>query len=575
MYCRFVLGKPLGTGSFGSVHEARWGNQLCAAKTFFGSQSDFHQQSIQKEIGVLQTLRHRHIIQFYRAHEENGNIYLLMELAEKGSLARAIIKNEISDWQTKERLAQEIAQGLAFIHQEGVLHRDLKSANVLLTKHMEAKLADFGLAKVRSLTNMASGTNASTGVVMGTTRWIAPELLWASKPVYSAKSDVYALGVVMWEMAANCTRPFESLDDVLAAMAIRNGNRETLPEDTPTVYREWVERCWHQDPTQRPEASEVILMQDGSTNIDDANDGEGTTSYLDIASSQSHMAVSQGHRRQDSNGDELVDQAPLGAVDDLGGRLASVDDNDVDLNASDGVKWIFKAAIQGDSNAQFYLGVRYEDGQGVTQSHVEAVKWYTKSALQGNASGQHNLANMYLEGRGVEKNPAEALKWFQMAADQGLASAQCNLGMLYLGGRGIDKNKAEAVRWLTKSANQGYVVAQCNLGLTFHVGDVVEENKAMAVEWYTKAAEQGHAIAQYLLGVCYVDGLGVEQNYAEAVKWLTKAADQGEARAQQTLGFLYQHGHGVRQSNAEAIRWFTKAAVQGNAKAQLSLGLLM
>ncbi|KAF9153751.1 Testis-specific serine/threonine-protein kinase 4, partial [Actinomortierella ambigua] len=102
-----VLGKSLGFGAFGAVHEARWGNQPCAAKTFFLSESDFDQQSIQKEIAVLQKLRHRHIIQFYRTHEEDGRIYLLMELAERGSLARAIDKGKLvpDDWSTKSRLA--------------------------------------------------------------------------------------------------------------------------------------------------------------------------------------------------------------------------------------------------------------------------------------------------------------------------------------------------------------------------------------------------------------------------------------------------------------------------------------
>ncbi|KAG0224618.1 hypothetical protein BGW42_004981 [Actinomortierella wolfii] len=495
MQSHFVLGKRLGTGSYGSVHEARWGNQLCAAKAFFVNQSDFHQQSIQKEIRVLQTLRHRHIIQFYRAHEEDGCIYLMMELAEKGSLAQAIKKNEISDWQTKERLAQEIAEGLAFIHQEGILHRDLKSLNVLLTRHMEAKLADFGLAKVRLLSSMASRTNGSTGVT--------------------------------------------DLDEALAALAIRNGNRETLPEDTPTVYREWVERCWNQDPTQRPEATEVILMQNGSMDVDDGNDGESTANFLDLSFSQSHVAVSQGHRRQVNSGDELMGQAPLGAVGDLENRLAAVDDNDVDLNASDSVKWIFKAASQGDANAQFYLGVRYESGQGIKQSYVEAAKWFTKSALQGNAGSQHNLGNMYKEGRGVEQSYAEAFKWFQMAAGQGLAEAECSLGPLYFEGHGVNKSETEGIRWFIKSANQGYVQAQ------------------------------------NCLGTCYFNGLGVEQDYAEAAKWVAKAADQGDARAQNSLGYMYQHGKGVRQSNAEAIRWFTKAADQGYAEAQLRLGLLM
>ncbi|KAF9967353.1 hypothetical protein BGZ73_000593, partial [Actinomortierella ambigua] len=180
LHSLLVLGKSLGSGAFGTVHEARWGNQPCAAKTFFGIQFDFQHDAIQKEISVLQTLRYRHVIQFYRTLEEDGRIYLLMELAEKGSLARAITKGELApdDWVTKKRLASEIARGLAYIHQERVLHRDLKSANVLLTNRMEVKLADFGLAKVRSMASAASAANASGVGLKGTLRWTAPELLF-------------------------------------------------------------------------------------------------------------------------------------------------------------------------------------------------------------------------------------------------------------------------------------------------------------------------------------------------------------------------------------------------------------
>ncbi|KAF9977047.1 hypothetical protein BGZ73_007160 [Actinomortierella ambigua] len=248
----FVLGTRLGTGAFGQVHQAQYGDQPCAAKSFFLSKADIHQKTIQKEIEVLQKLRYRHVIQFYRTHVERDCMYLLMELAEKGSLAQAINKGEIAhdDWATKKRLAHEIAQGLAYIHQEGVLHRDLKSANVLLTKNMEVRLADFGLAQIRSAISAASssGGHLSKGPA-GTLRWVAPELLHGSSSKYSTKTDVYALGVVMWEMAADCTRPFKDQhNEALVALDVKNGRREVLPDDTPDEYRKWVECCWNQDP---------------------------------------------------------------------------------------------------------------------------------------------------------------------------------------------------------------------------------------------------------------------------------------------------------------------------------------
>ncbi|KAF9161199.1 hypothetical protein DFQ26_004784 [Actinomortierella ambigua] len=278
VYSLLVLGRSLGKGAYGSVCEARWGNQLCAAKLFLHSQSEFHQRAIQKETSILKNLRHRHIIQFYRIHQENGHIYLLMELAERGSLADAI-KGKLlhDDWPTKIQIAREIAQGLAFIHKKGFLHCDIKSANVLLTKQMGVKLVDFGLAKSQSTDNSLPDSNHSGPRAVGTLRWIAPEILFSAKPNYSTKSDVYALGIVMWEMAAGCTRPFKhEKDDAAVALAVSKGTRETFPVNTPTHYRELAEKCWHENPLLRPEASQVAQIHDESTN-EGAFGGHATT----------------------------------------------------------------------------------------------------------------------------------------------------------------------------------------------------------------------------------------------------------------------------------------------------------
>ena len=78
-------------------------------------------------------------------------------------------------------------------------------------------------------------------------------------------------------------------------------------------------------------------------------------------------------------------------------------------------------AEQGDADAQYNLGVMYENGRGVPQNDAEAVKWYRKAAEQGLASAQNNLGLMYANGRGVPQNDAEAVKWYRKAAEQGLA----------------------------------------------------------------------------------------------------------------------------------------------------------
>ena len=90
-----------------------------------------------------------------------------------------------------------------------------------------------------------------------------------------------------------------------------------------------------------------------------------------------------------------------------------------------------KLAEQGDVEAQFNLGLSYDEGQGVTQNYKEAVKWYRRAANQGDASAQFNLALMYYEGKGVAQSYKETAKWYRLAAKQGLTDPKFSLALTY------------------------------------------------------------------------------------------------------------------------------------------------
>ncbi|KAF9164570.1 copper transport protein ctr1 [Actinomortierella ambigua] len=496
-----ALGDKLGSGTFGVVHQAQFGSLLpCAAKEFFVSQSELDRKTIYKEISVLQRLRFRHVIQFYRTYEQDNRIYILMELAEKGSLAHAINKGHLAcdDWATKKRLAHEIARGLAYIHEEGVLHRDLKSANVLLTKHMEVKLADFGLAQVRSMASTASSVSGQTSKgAAGTLRWLAPELFSADRPKYSPKSDVYALGVVMWEMAAGCTKPFKDLhNDELIALGVKNGRREKLPRETPPDYREWVESCWAQDPCDRPNACKVTLVQDESAEESSDTDDD----FLHLGSSGTGLEHAPAAINRGDKGSEY-DAIP-GNRDDHVGCLPQTDD--------DVVTYFCTAAEAENTDAQLFLGWIYGHGRGVGKSERDSFWWYRKAASGGNVVAQMRLARMYDEGQGVvSSNALKAIAWYRKAADGGNAEAQFVLGKRYTDSYGVKEDTSEAARW------------------------------------YEMAAKHGHPEAQTILGQWYFLGRGVIQSDEQAVKWLTQAAEQGSATAQTALGHFHLHRHFV------------------------------
>jgi TPR repeat protein len=146
---------------------------------------------------------------------------------------------------------------------------------------------------------------------------------------------------------------------------------------------------------------------------------------------------------------------------------------------------------QGDAQAQYNLGVFYDDGLGVPQNYGEAVKWYRKAADQGEDRAQNNLATMYANGQGVAQNYGEAVKWFRKAADEGNALSQYSLGLLFRSGTGVPQNNGEAVKWYRRAADQGYGDAQFNLGSMYANGLGVPQDYVRAHMWFNLAAAAG------------------------------------------------------------------------------------
>ena len=149
---------------------------------------------------------------------------------------------------------------------------------------------------------------------------------------------------------------------------------------------------------------------------------------------------------------------------------------------------IAKDAEQGDSDAQFNLGICYFNGEGVEKDLEQAVNWFRKAAQQGSPEAQFNLAVCYNKGRGVAKDSKQAIAWFQKAAELGNANAQYALAFFY--GRGIlvEKDSEVEVSWLMKAAEQGFLEAQLTLGSYYRTGDSVQQDFGQAFGWYKKAA---------------------------------------------------------------------------------------
>lgn len=176
------------------------------------------------------------------------------------------------------------------------------------------------------------------------------------------------------------------------------------------------------------------------------------------------------------------------------------------------------------ADAQYNLGMMYDNGKGVSQDYKEAAKWYRLAADQGLYLAQYNLGVMYERGEGVPQDYKEAAKWYRLAADQGDTNAQNNLGLMYERGEGIPQDYNEATKWWKLAAKQGDDRAQFNLGRMYNYGRGVHQDYKEAIKLYLLSAEQGFVNAQNNLAVMYYCGQGTHQDYDLAYMWLNIAA---------------------------------------------------
>ena len=131
---------------------------------------------------------------------------------------------------------------MSYLHAHRIVHRDLKPSHVLLDEHFQAKIS-IDLTCVTTF-------DAHDYAMIGTLMYIAPEVMTGE---YDHKVDVFSFGIFMYEVIT-----VENLRETISPFAIYHGNRPRLPESLPPPYRELIERCWHQDPNERPEFCEIV-----------------------------------------------------------------------------------------------------------------------------------------------------------------------------------------------------------------------------------------------------------------------------------------------------------------------------
>lgn len=160
--------------------------------------------------------------------------------------------------------------------------------------------------------------------------------------------------------------------------------------------------------------------------------------------------------------------------------------------------WFLKAAISGDKNAQYYIGITYTDKQGLLNK-TQGVYWLEKAAIQDYIDAEIVLGSFYEQGKEMAPNFQQAAYWYERAAKQGDAKAQSFIAGMYRDGKGVTLNSQEAFMWYKKAAKQGDAFSQYNLGQLYETGNGTEQNMKEAIYWYQQGAKQGHIASRLKL----------------------------------------------------------------------------
>lgn len=377
-YYELAFDRKLGEGHFGKIYLGRYREQPVAIKLLEGQLTSQDKQQFLREVQIMSRCRHPHITQLLGAALENQQACLVMEHMEKGSLYDVLGQTTLSPDQQKQ-VALDIARGLLYLHSEGIWHRDLKSANILLDAHYKAKITDFGLSKIQT-TSIQTITEQSQAP-----KWQAPEC-FERQAKYTEASDIYSYGMIVWEIVTG-QRPFAHIPDHEFIGRLLKGERETLPSHVPSVYAELIQACWAKDPAQRPGLTTLISRLEAYQPRPPSPTPEATydqgiqhEQHKDYAAAYTcyQKAQSKGHVKACTN---------LGLFHLMGRGGASQD-------KAQAYQLFMKGAQGGHVRAMVNVATMLEYGDGITKDLTQALHWYEQAAQAGDSKAAEKAARL-------------------------------------------------------------------------------------------------------------------------------------------------------------------------------------
>ncbi|KAL3137850.1 hypothetical protein ABBQ38_005103 [Trebouxia sp. C0009 RCD-2024] len=252
-YIQYETMEELGEGAFGKALKCRRrrDNQIFVVKIMHESKMSAKAiEEAKNEVKVLNSLNHPNIVKYYECYQERNMMHIIMEFCQEGDLDSAIkkYKGYLPEDDIMLKFVQ-IALALHYTHSRGIIHRDLKANNIFCSAHGIVKLGDFGISK-------ALGDNQNVARTMvGTPYYMSPEIL-KGKP-YDGKTDVWAIGCVLYEMCA-LKKAFDASNLGAITVKVMSGKFPPIPAHYSSDLKQLVEALIKKEPEARPSLQEIL-----------------------------------------------------------------------------------------------------------------------------------------------------------------------------------------------------------------------------------------------------------------------------------------------------------------------------
>ena len=272
---QLVFNEKIASGAFGLLYRGSYCGQEVAIKVLKsnaqeGSTGNETIREFAQELNILRRVHHKHIIQLIGALTKQRTMCLVTEFMHGGNMLQFVQEHALKLHEII-RYALGVAMGLDYLHKINIIHRDIKTANLLLDENNVVKIADFGVARIQP--SDGSTMTAETG----TYRWMAPEVI--AHQFYNEKADVYSFGVMVWELMSGGEVPYPGYTPLQAAVGVvQRGLRPTISSTCNPVVAQVMQHCWAANPTERPSFEQIIGLL---KNVDCPRESDGKSGFFD------------------------------------------------------------------------------------------------------------------------------------------------------------------------------------------------------------------------------------------------------------------------------------------------------